>query len=375
MSSTNCEGEVRNRMIKPEFWTDERTGRLTDSSKIIFIAMFNIADDEGKLNGDLSYLLSTIYPYGNCSKIRLRNSLEELKESCLIIPYSVKKFQYILIPNFNKHQRIDKPQTSKIPDPVWDSIPVKEYFFNYQNGICPDCNGEMELLFDEKNAPNSYDFTKTLDEDGSNNELNPKLLTIYGIEPESKGGSHNILNLRALCVACSKKKQESIPRTSQEQSENIPEKDFPKRREVKKKRSKEENKEKEKELTPPPLPYSKLVEHWNSFAKEYGLSAIVSLSSKRTKSIQSRLKETAFKLDKIFEEIALSDFLRGKNERGWKVDFDFVFCSANNYLKIIEGKYRTNGADRKQYRKGDLDFNKYQRELATEGNIEEETEA
>ena len=63
--------------------------------------------------------------------------------------------------------------------------------------------------------------------------------------------------------------------------------------------------------------------------------------------MDARLKESDFSFDKIVSEIAVSDFLRGST--GWKVDFDFVFCSANNYLKILEGKYR-NGTSKPSIR-------------------------
>lgn len=44
--------------------------------------------------------------------------------------------------------------------------------------------------------------------------------------------------------------------------------------------------------------------------------------------------------------------MQGDNQRGWRVDFDFVFCSAINYLKIMEGKY-----DDKKEETDDIDWN------------------
>jgi hypothetical protein len=117
-------------------------------------------------------------------------------------------------------------------------------------------------------------------------------------------------------------------------------------------------------VDPPPSPFSSILDVWNSFAKKNGLATIVSLSDKRIKSIDKREREKKFNLQSIFDEIEKSEFLRGKNDRGWKVDFDFVFCSANNYLKILEGKYRTNGTNRKQDR-GSVDINKYIEEADT----------
>jgi hypothetical protein len=85
-----------------------------------------------------------------------------------------------------------------------------------------------------------------------------------------------------------------------------------------------------------------IVETWNAFALEHGLTTVAKLTDKRKGSINSRIREKEFNLVKIFDEIKASPFLLG--EKGWRVDFDFVFCSANNYLKIIEQKYRkTNG--------------------------------
>lgn len=140
---------------------------------------------------------------------------------------------------------------------------------------------------------------------------------------------------------------------------------------VKGSKSKEKEKGKEEEL--PPSFYDTVIEMWNNFAREVGLQEVVVLTDKRKTGVRKRFKEQAFNLQKIFEEIRQSDFLRGKNSRGWKVDFDFVFCSPNKYLRIIEGTYRTYGKNNQQYRKGDIDIDKYRKELATESNPEEET--
>ena len=77
---------------------------------------------------------------------------------------------------------------------------------------------------------------------------------------------------------------------------------------------------------------------WNNFAKENNLQQVIKLTDKRMSGIKNRLDEKEFDLNKIFDLIKGSDFLLGKIKE-WKVDFDFIFCSQNNYLKILEGKY------------------------------------
>ena len=47
--------------------------------------------------------------------------------------------------------------------------------------------------------------------------------------------------------------------------------------------------------------------------------------------------EHAFKL--ALDKISESRFLLGENDRGWKVDFDFLFTNDTNIVHIVEGKY------------------------------------
>ena len=80
-------------------------------------------------------------------------------------------------------------------------------------------------------------------------------------------------------------------------------------------------------------------ERWNEFAQKHqNIPNVSKLSDKRIRAIRNRLKEEDFDIEEIFKKIEQSDFLLGL-KTDWKVDFDFVFCSANNYLKILEGKY------------------------------------
>jgi uncharacterized protein YdaU (DUF1376 family) len=81
-------------------------------------------------------------------------------------------------------------------------------------------------------------------------------------------------------------------------------------------------------------------ERWNVFADKNGLSKVLKLTPKRKSGISARLKEKQFDLSKIIEEIEMSKFLCGENNSKWKIDFDFIFLSTNNYVKILEGKYR-----------------------------------
>jgi len=88
------------------------------------------------------------------------------------------------------------------------------------------------------------------------------------------------------------------------------------------------------------LDYQSIVKVWNDFAGSVGLSKVKSLTEKRKKAIKSRSKEKAFVIQDVFDSIKESNFLLGNSKTGWRADFDFVFCSPNNYVKIIEGVYK-----------------------------------
>lgn len=73
------------------------------------------------------------------------------------------------------------------------------------------------------------------------------------------------------------------------------------------------------------------------------LPQIQKITEKREKAIDKFLKEFT---EEQFEEICIiansSDFLTGKNDRGWKADFDFLMRT-DKATNILEGKYSNKG--------------------------------
>lgn len=90
----------------------------------------------------------------------------------------------------------------------------------------------------------------------------------------------------------------------------------------------------------PRIDFDGIVAQWNSAAESLGLAKVVTLTDARRAGIRRRLAEPVFDLEKVLEGIRQSGFLRGQNDRGWRVDFDYVFESASGYVKILEGKFR-----------------------------------
>src|SRR5690606_27598230 len=75
----------------------------------------------GRLNGHPALIRSLIFPYDHDITVLDVESwltLLAAPESKLIIRYEVDHQKYIWIPNFKKHQTINKPQKSKLPEPL-----------------------------------------------------------------------------------------------------------------------------------------------------------------------------------------------------------------------------------------------------------------
>lgn len=113
---------ARKRMINPDFWVDERIGALSRDARLLFIGMWNFADDEGRMPASPARLKAEVFPYDeDLTPHEVGNLLNELASVGLIKCYVVDGRQLLWIPNFLKHQKINHPTTSTLPPYQEDS--------------------------------------------------------------------------------------------------------------------------------------------------------------------------------------------------------------------------------------------------------------
>ena len=107
---------ARIRSIKPEFWTSENIGKLSRDARLLFIGLWNLADDVGRVRGALPYLSGALFSYDDdATPAAVGAWLSELVGSGMVRAYTVDGSSYLDIPKWLKHQRIDHPTASKIP--------------------------------------------------------------------------------------------------------------------------------------------------------------------------------------------------------------------------------------------------------------------
>ena len=83
---------------------------------------------------------------------------------------------------------------------------------------------------------------------------------------------------------------------------------------------------------------------WNSLCEKFPIiSKVNSISGSRRSHLKSRFAESGFNWAGVLEQIGLSKFLQGNNDRKWVVSFDWLIKNDTNYLKVLEGRYREKG--------------------------------
>ena len=87
------------------------------------------------------------------------------------------------------------------------------------------------------------------------------------------------------------------------------------------------------------IPYDSFIDTYNTLC--FNLPSVYKLTDKRKKAISAFLKQmTLEEFENACERANNTPFLIGKNDRGWKADFDFII-KPDNTAKIIEGKYHS----------------------------------
>lgn len=111
---------ARIRSIRPEFWESEDIAGLSRDARLLFIATWTAADDEGLLRWNPAYLKSVAFIYdADVTVEHVEGLMVELVQAGLVAPYQAGKSRQslALITGFHKYQKPNRPQPSKFPKP------------------------------------------------------------------------------------------------------------------------------------------------------------------------------------------------------------------------------------------------------------------
>lgn len=114
---------ARIRTIKPDFWTNERVMRCKPLTRLLFIGMWNFADDYGRMHYAPLSIKAKVFPNDEIDAASIKEMLAELNGNGLLIIYSADDREFIEITGWD-HQKIDRRQISKIPAPFTPTADV-----------------------------------------------------------------------------------------------------------------------------------------------------------------------------------------------------------------------------------------------------------
>lgn len=114
---------ARIRQIKPEFWSSPSTASASAVARLLFIAMWNWADDSGHGTGNLKELEGFAFPHDDVAELsggkcrNFRDCVSEVCGSFGVVFYAVRGRVYYEIPSWQNHQRNERLAQGKHPLP------------------------------------------------------------------------------------------------------------------------------------------------------------------------------------------------------------------------------------------------------------------
>ena len=109
---------ARIRSIKPEFWASEQIGDCSSNARLLFIGIWNFADDRGVYPEKPKQLKAHVFPFDDITGAQVSGWIGELLRVGLLRRIEDKGILYLVVTGWKTHQKIDRPQKKWVyPNP------------------------------------------------------------------------------------------------------------------------------------------------------------------------------------------------------------------------------------------------------------------
>ncbi len=107
---------ARSRILKPEFWSDEKLALVPREARLTFAGLWTCSDDYGVTKGHPAWLKAQIFPYDVDLTVEdFRTWLSDLERIGVIDPFMADGESFFFIRNFADHQKVDRPSKMRNP--------------------------------------------------------------------------------------------------------------------------------------------------------------------------------------------------------------------------------------------------------------------
>jgi len=108
----------RIRTVKPELFESPSLAKVSRDSRYVFIGLFTLADDQGRLRYIPKRLAGDLFPLDDdVTPAHIEQWIKELEEVDCVRVYDVGEKTYLYLPEWGTHQKIDHPSQSRFPEP------------------------------------------------------------------------------------------------------------------------------------------------------------------------------------------------------------------------------------------------------------------
>jgi hypothetical protein len=142
----------RSRMVKPEFWDDEKLATISRDARLCFIGLWTYSDDYGVVKGHAGWLKNKIFPYEEIKPAEFQKWMKELENLRCILPFEDNNEKYYYIRTFTNHQTINRPSAQRNPEPPCN---ILEDSLSIHGGLTDETETETETETEEKGKPKS----------------------------------------------------------------------------------------------------------------------------------------------------------------------------------------------------------------------------
>lgn len=135
-----------------------KVARVSRELRLVFVGLWNEADDEGRLLASPKRLAGSLFPNDDDVDPRVMGEwLATLERARLIVRYEAAGVAYAWIPGFNEHQKIDKRWPSRLPAPPESLSQHSESLSESSEGLAKHSAPDMSSSGNDLSSEDGYE--------------------------------------------------------------------------------------------------------------------------------------------------------------------------------------------------------------------------